>query len=599
MFYSLKNRMILVFSALMIFSFGLMSWVIFNESRSIIRSYIESSALEKMDEYGSFIQTALLQVYDLSSHVYNSDVTKTWDAAQSNPSLTEGEKILADIKLSQLLTQTSNSYSGVSSVAIYRKEGLRIGSENQIVQDGIFLQSPWYQNYRSRGNRWASSHEEQMDKRYESSRQVISLLMPIGTFDHRLSESVLKVNLDSNFLLEPLNRIHVGETGSIFLLNQDGIPVLPQNDAKLQSEAGPILETIRTNDSTQGVIYMNHLKGREILVYKKLSVNNWMLASIVSEADLYTNLINLRTTIVIFTLILLILAILIATWLSHGITRPLSRLASAMRYVQKGEFANAENRIPAVPRVRNEIGFVTSAFRNMVQQLKQHIKNEFELKLLRQQAEYKALLMQINPHFLFNTLELISSLALQSRTRDVLSVVDSLSDMMRFSMKINHDLVRLRDELSCLSDYLSILQIRFGEQLVISSKEQGDLERLEIVKFILQPLVENAVKYSLAHRDIAEVTIRTSREAEILRIHVQDNGIGMPPEVVQKLQAEYKSHQFDQVLNAEYRQIGLRNVLARCSLYYGNRFSFVVHSEIDRGTMIELILPAQEGSERV
>ncbi|ALS28649.1 histidine kinase [Paenibacillus sp. 32O-W] len=112
-----------------------------------------------------------------------------------------------------------------------------------------------------------------------------------------------------------------------------------------------------------------------------------------------------------------------------------------MRHVQRGDFEHALSRLPPDNRIRNEVGFATSTFRTTVIQLRNHIKNEFELKLLRQQAEYKALLMQINPHFLFNTLELISSLTVQKRTEDTLRVVESLGRMMRFSLKISDDLI--------------------------------------------------------------------------------------------------------------------------------------------------------------
>lgn len=330
----------------------------------------------------------------------------------------------------------------------------------------------------------------------------------------------------------------------------------------------------------------------DIVVYKKL--NQWLLVGIVSEQDLYAKLYTLRNSIILFTTLLLLCAILVATWLSHGITKPLSRLASAMRSVQKGDFAHAESRISADQIVRNEVGYVTSTFRNMVTQLRHHIKTEFELKLLRQQAEYKALLLQINPHFLFNTLELMSSLSMQQRTGDTVKVIESLGKMMRFSLRISEDLVPLQEELTYLKHYVSILQIRFGERLHISTQEEGDMDSRQMVKFILQPLVENAVKYSFLHQTIAKVVIRVYSEPEQVRLIVEDNGPGIAEELIQRLYAESLSSQFDHILNTGSRQIGLRNVLARCQLYYGGRFSFTIESSQGQGTRIELILPVQQ-----
>jgi two-component system sensor histidine kinase YesM len=235
----------------------------------------------------------------------------------------------------------------------------------------------------------------------------------------------------------------------------------------------------------------------------------------------------------------------------------------------------------------------------MVVQLRQHIKTEFELKLLRQQAEYKALLMQINPHFLFNTLELLSSLAMQRRTDDTVKVIESLGKMLRFSLKISDDLIPLGEEMKVLRHYLFILQIRFKERLVISAQEEGEMDTRQIVKFILQPLVENAVKYSFLHQVVAEVTIRIRSEKDRVLLSVTDNGPGMSAELVQQLYEEAAAAHFDQLLKSRSGQIGLRNVLARCQLYYGSLFTFTIDSQVNQGTRIELILPVQEGTQHV
>lgn len=183
---------------------------------------------------------------------------------------------------------------------------------------------------------------------------------------------------------------------------------------------------------------------------------------------------------------------------------------------------------------------------------------------------------------------------MQQRTGDTVKVIESLGKMMRFSLRSSEDLVPLQEELTYLKHYVSILQIRFGERLDISTQEEGDMDSRQMVKFILQPLVENAVKYSFLHQTIAKVVIRIYSEPEQVRLIVEDNGPGIAEELIQRLYAESLSSQFDHILNTGSRQIGLRNVLARCQLYYGGRFSFTIESPQDHGTRIELILPVQQ-----
>ncbi|MBB3111607.1 two-component system sensor histidine kinase YesM [Paenibacillus phyllosphaerae] len=594
MLYSLKSRLITAFVLLFVLSFGVMTLLLFQESRSIIRSYVESSALEKMDEYGSFIDMAQSQMYDFSSLVFNSDLTHRWELAMADPSLSAGEKSLANITFSRFLTQTTNNYSIVSSVFIYREDGLRIGMNNEVAFDPSFKEEAWYQDFKERSVRWVPAHLDPYSQQYYN-KPVISLLMPIGQFEPGLSKTVMKVNISSAYLLDPLNRIHLGESGTIFLLNELLGPILSQTEYAQHADKSDLVTKLSAARQKQGVEYTaGQEKGSDIVVYKKFGRTDWILVGFVSEADLYGKLYKLRNSIVTFAILLFLVSVFIAIWLSHGITRPLTRLVSAMRHVQRGDFAGAEERIPVVRNVRSEVSFVTMTFRNMVGQLRSHIQTEFELKLLRQQAEYKALLMQINPHFLFNTLELMSSLAMQKRTDDTVDVIESLGKMLRFSLRISDDVIRLKEELAYVKDYLSILEVRFGDKLQVALETDEGLERVMIIKFILQPLIENAVKYSFRQSPEASVQIRIKRDNDRLRLSVADYGPGIPDEMLRKLKDQSAYAQLDQMLTSRSREIGLGNVLARCKLYYGELFDLRIVSALGEGTVIELILPIRE-----
>ncbi|MFB5760763.1 sensor histidine kinase [Paenibacillus medicaginis] len=594
MLYSLKSRLITAFVLLFVLSFYVMTLLLFNESRSIIRSYLESSALEKMDEYGSFIDMAQAQMYDFSSLVFNSELTHQWELAMADPTLLAGEKSLANLNFSRFLTQTTNNYSIISSVFLYRDDGLRIGMNNEVINDSSFKEEAWYRDFKERSIRWVPAHLDRYSQQY-NNKPVISLLMPIGHFEPSLAKTVMKVNISSSYLLDPLNRIHLGENGTIFLVNELLQPMLSQKQYSKHADMLDKVRELRAGTNKQGVEYTpGQEEGDEILVYKKLVRTDWMLVGFVSEADLYGQLFKLRDSMMTFAVILLLVSVLIAIWLSHGITRPLSRLVSAMHHVQHGDFAGAEAKLPAHSSVRNEVGFVTSTFRNMVGQLRTHIKTEFELKLLRQQAEYKTLLMQINPHFLFNTLELMSSLAMQKRTDDTVQVIESLGKMLRFSLRINDDVIRLTEELKYVRDYMSILEVRFGDKLHLTMEVDEGLEDAMIIKCILQPLIENAVKYSFRQSPEAYVNIRVRRENDCVRLSVADHGPGMPAELLRKLTDQAGYAQLDQILASRSREIGLGNVLARCRLYYGKLFGLRIESVAGEGTVIELILPFRE-----
>ncbi|MEO2203841.1 sensor histidine kinase [Paenibacillus pabuli] len=596
MFFSLKSRLIALILVLFVLSFGTLSFLLFAESRAVIRSYIESSALEKMEEYGSYIDMVQMQIYDVASLVFNSDMAKNWDNAMSDPQLSEGEKMLANLAMSRFLTQATNSYTSISDVSIYRRNGLRIGGENQVVGDPSFLQETWYTNFFTSGDRWLAAHTDVHERIRDHGNPVVSLLMPLGTFHHATARNVMKVNVSESYFLEPLSRIHLAKNSTIFLLNEQGQPLLSQQAHELGAGTLSDIEHIRNRTPKSGVEYLtNEAGGRDMMVYKKLGRTGWMLVGLAPEKEMYSSLHKLQTTTFVVTIAIILLSLCAAAWLSYGVTKPLTRLVLAMRQVQRGAFDQAESLLPPDQNVQSEISYVISTFRYMIVRLRQHIQNEFELKLLRQQAEYKALLMQINPHFMFNTLELVSSLAMQRRTDDTVQVIEDLGKMMRYSMHTNDDRVSLAEELAYVRHYISILQTRFGPKLDISIEESDRLDRLVMVKFILQPLIENAVKYAFQHQTTAQVCIRICRKDERLQLQIKDNGPGMPPDIISRLQdPETATSPLEPMLRNSSWHIGLGNVVARCRLHYGSLFAIHITNGDTQGTCIELVLPVQE-----
>src|SRR5690606_33293931 len=208
-------------------------------------------------------------------------------------------------------------------------------------------------------------------------------------------------------------RLHLGETGQIYLIDRHGQMLLPGQSQSMDEHQYAYFDELKTITSSEGRLFRTNTEGeKEMIVYKRLSKTKWMLVGIVSEKDLYSQLYNLRDTVIVIVSILLVVSIILTLVFSHSISRPLNSLVAAMRHLKRGDFVQAENRMANERSSTMEIAFVIEVFKSMISQLRQYISKEYQLTLLKQKADYKALVMQINPHFLFNTLEMISSLAL-------------------------------------------------------------------------------------------------------------------------------------------------------------------------------------------
>ncbi|MFD0671399.1 sensor histidine kinase [Cohnella sp. GCM10027633] len=593
MFYSLRTRLSATFIALLIVPFMTMVVILTQVSNSVIGTSIEESTTQTMDQFASFVNTLATQVEDVANQVLSNEVTQQWIAAQLDKNLPQAEKIARDTELRKFLTSIAINHSTISSITLFNKNGTAVGIYN--FHDPAFLESSWYENFMRSDIRWVPSHLDPYQPGYLQEFPMNSLLYDLVQLSSFRKIGVLKLNFRTSQIQASLDRIKFGETGRLYLLDGQGKPVLEQRIDEGMSGFLDRMQVIREDKHTGGKLTVEQNGENHRVLYRKIKRADWILIGEVPEAELFEKMKRVQQTMTVVAALLLLVTMGAAFWLSSGIARPLTRLASSMRLVERGEFGReTDDALTRMPLPRNEVGYVVKVFRNMVERLRFLIETEFRANMRRKDAEYKALLMQINPHFLYNTLEAIGSLSAQKRSDEVVDVTERLGQMLRYSLRADSDLTKLREEIQYIRDYVSIMKVRFGERLRVEIREGPELGNAEVIKFILQPLVENAIKFGLENPAGAIVTLETRKAGDRLEIEIADNGPGMPLATIEELKREMSRSEMTDVLGAQGRRIGLRNVLARCFLHYGESFSILLESAPDEGTCIKIRLPLKE-----
>jgi len=593
--YSLRGRLTVTFIILLIIPFVIMVFVLTQMSNSEIGNSIEESTSQTMDQYVTFVNTLTNQVEDVANQVLSNDVTQQWIAGQMNLDLREDNKVLLDAELRKFLSSIALNHSYISSITLFDHKGMAVGISDQVFRDTSYLNSEWYTAFIAEERRWAPAHSDKYQPGFLQKKSVNSLIFNLVHLSTFQNIGVLKVNVLSEDIQKPLEKIKFGETGRVYLLDSYGHPVLDQVVAEGMSSYKNVWTEIQNDKHSEGKMLVNPKGERHLVLYRKLKSSNWVIVGEVPESELFEKMTRVQQTMLGVAGGLLILTICAAFGLSGSIARPLSKLVQSMKQVERGELAAAERQIFAnMPRRRSEVGYVTKVFYSMVTRLRFLIETEFQANMRRKDAEYKALLMQINPHFLYNTLEAIGSLSVQGRSDEVVEVTESLGQMLRFSLRTDTDLVRLNEEMRYIKHYVSILRIRFGKRLDISISAEPELGNTSIVKFIFQPLVENAVKFSLENASTAIVRVSVRSEGRHLKIKITDNGTGMPQELIDEIYRQISQGEMSDVLGASGRRIGLRNVLARCYLFYGNELKVTIESSPEQGTAMTLSIPRNE-----
>ncbi|CAM4515567.1 two-component system sensor histidine kinase YesM [Paenibacillus endophyticus] len=597
MLYSLRSRLMVAFSILLIFPFVSLVYILTSASANLIKNSLEISASQTIEQYASHVTTLMKQLEDIGNQVLGSSITQTWLADLRNSEALEREELLAKRRVRDFLSSYAVNNSNGISISLFNtaKGGLW-------KQDRTYEQQPWFLDYKEQNVKWTGSHldEDQPDESMRN-RSVNGYLLPLVELQTLTSVGIVKVNYPTSVLRDPLERIHFGETGRVFLLDIDGQSVLGQQftgvEAILQegiSELGKFRKTNQAGklERENGVFAVRNQGKPYLVFYEELPDQNWTIMGVVPERELYAKLNRIKETMLLVSGILLVIVLVVAFGLSKSVTNPLTRMARSMKLVKRGEFDEAIKQMPNTQRGHSEIGYVTGAFGQMTHRLKYLIETEYETNLRRKNAEYKALLLQINPHFFNNTLEIISGLAAMKRNDLVMDATESLGQMMRYSLDLSSDQVWVPEELDYIRDYLFILKLRYDDRLQVRIEEAPGARELKMPKFILQPLVENAVKYSLENGEKAIVELGAEARDGWLYLTISDNGIGMNGELAAELQRGLSGADTTAILHTEGNSIGLRNVLARCRVQYGDAFEVHIASSPDSGTTITMRLPA-------
>nr|WP_325300822.1 histidine kinase [uncultured Dysosmobacter sp.] len=307
----------------------------------------------------------------------------------------------------------------------------------------------------------------------------------------------------------------------------------------------------------------------------------WVTFSLIAEEYLFPNAASLRRYIVLLVVICVTLASVFLMVLARVITGPLARLNAAMRQAQRDNFdIHLEN------DRRDEIGELTDSFNYMMDQIRTLINRVYQEKLAQMNAEMEMLQAQINPHFLYNTLDTINWMLIDQDEMEISAIVVALGKLMQYSMDTSMSLVPLREEYRNARDFLFLQKTRLEDRLEYQLELEEGLEEFRIPKLILQPLIENSLKHGAVHA-AQRITVRvlTVRRGERICITVADDGAGMDGERLAACRRLLGSAGEGQ------GRIGLPNVARRLQLHFEGRCEFQLDSQPGQGTTLRLWLP--------
>lgn len=317
-------------------------------------------------------------------------------------------------------------------------------------------------------------------------------------------------------------------------------------------------------------------------------LTSWVTFTMIEEDRMFPEAGSLKRYIYVLVSVSVLLASAFFLILSLAITKPLAELNNGMKQAQNKNFALQLQNDRA-----DEIGELTDSFNFMVDRIRILVHQVYQEKLAQKSAEIEALQAQINPHFLYNTLDSINWMLIDRDEMDISSIVVALGKLMQYSMDTKASLVPLSEEYRNIRDYLLIQKYRLEDRLEFDLALEAGLESFLVPKLILQPLVENAIDHGIVTSGgKGRVDIRTYGRDERICITVRDNGAGMSASQLAQYRRLLQNDPGEQV------SIGIKNVARRLQLHFNDHCTFEVESREGEGTAITLSIPAITGEER-
>jgi len=547
--------------------------------QNTVKEEITSSYEQVMDQYVSNVN------YKLSLY---HNIEKTFSVNSVVQDILKEEKVKTPMDVMRLAEkfyiEIRSIFLGENQSEVYN---IVLYSYNKNLKfDGEFLKSAeyiknesWYDDVIVSRNFYNVFYNTQTVER----KNLVMLFQPIVTTNLAEFEKplgIIQISLYADRIFKPDSVMPKKKEMEVVILdkNQNLVYGSKENEAFLKSMVGKDIK----ND------VMESVQTHKILVHRSLSPYQLDAIAFFPYQEVNAKVNSLANFNFLIIGIIVFISLIMTIVFSRIFTKRIHLLLGKMKNVEEGNL-----NISTVIEGDDEVGILDRQFNSMAYRLKNVINENYIQSLEKREAELNALQLQINPHFLYNTLESISAIAAINNCFDICNICQKLGDMFRYNINsIKNEFVYLSDEIKHIKNYIYIQEIRFEGRFSVSYEIPDELMHCRIQKFILQPIVENALSHGLEgiERD-GKIVISASTANNVLYISVKDNGVGIPHEKLVKLN---NSFSYSNDINAKERMrrsIGLKNVDSRIKIINGSAYGISIKSTINTGTEVVISLP--------
>lgn len=585
----LKNRALKQITMLIVFAMILMVAVFYGVLRSrTIRNHSKNQekSLSNMDAYlTNYFEEVDAIAKNVNYNYYLQNYLGTViddENKYTEPSV--GKNMRAYEMSSQAFSDTLLFRPDISSIMVFGRKKVLLNkslySYRNVVMDYSCLE--WYQGAILKPDKMVIVGPERQ-KFFNTDDATISLSRMIQDYENGSFLGVILISLNMNKITEICDSFLENSTGALAIVNEAGDCVYQEDsdgymDVK-KLDMKKILSSVEKH--SENTFYLKYDGTEYLITKKKMESSGWYLINIFPYSSMRADLWKISMLIVAAVAGTLLITLLSMNRILTNVIQPLKKLE---RHMGRVSLENLNQQVSIT--TDDEIGHLAGNFNSMlerIENLKEQVVEEQEDK---RKYELQALQAQINPHFLYNTLDSIIWMA-ETQDSNIVAMTEALAKLFRISLNKGNEEILLKKEIEHVRNYLIIQSMRYADKFTYEISVEPEVEKCKIIKLILQPIVENCIYHGIKKkRGSSQIIIKAYREGDLLILKVTDDGCGMSRETCEKI----LSYEIEQE-NISGSGIGVKNVNERIQLRFGKEYGLSYESEEGEGTTVTYVLP--------
>lgn len=585
---SLKKKLIALFIGFIVIPTVVLIIFLINPTSQAIHDMAVKSAIRSNEQIIKNLDTFLGVLSKLSEYpISDRTVYDIMKRHQSGAFLSELDKSRDFSTMNTFAFTKIKSFSPlIDSVVLFDPVNNRIfgRSPAEYLNMGYFLNDfgtePWIkETMELQGDLYISGI---LPERLMTSEgdPVVSVARSIVDTQTRKTLGIVIINIGVLNLDRLWMDIKITENSCFYLTDGDNRVIFSKKSEELGVDINEVLGTdITISRHQHGIV--NVLGQNSYLISSSSPMSSWQAVTIIPTDELFSYInVMLRIALIAITVGVLT-SILIAVLIATGITKPLHSLNQKMKKIGEGNFDIH------IDDAKGEVGQIAITVRKMLQDIKLLISRIYSAERDKRDAEMLALQSQINPHFLYNTLNSIKWLAHMQGAAAIENSIASLSSMLAFAAKNGEDFIPVSEEVKFIKDYIEILNMRYYNKFTVSYNVDPEVYSFKTLKFLLQPIIENAVLHGFEGLERkGHLSINLHHIGNKLVFEVSDNGKGIEENILRTILEKE-----DTELHKNFNSIGLSNIKKRLELHFGEGYSLVMQSTLGEGSVARIIIP--------